>query len=264
MMAATSANPPKLDGTDVWPVAADSLLDPSDISSVVTAALTSYLVDDTWVGHVQGELRLRILVSKPLSTSGDPAMTTELVLPIMNPTLTMKLDPTHTAAAHGVIAGVIAAERMQDAVTLVLRTWEPATLCFASSLDSTRTLVAQASDILTDATQDPAKTCDAISIGIGFDAVAVHLGPVQSMEKPLPPCCTPELSCAGALDPAATTIPCYTEAWMAYGALFDCACPLACAAACADSLCAGKGPAPTCSACLSGSCGADLQACMNN
>jgi hypothetical protein len=39
-------------------------------------------------------------------------------------------------------------------------------------------------------TQDPAKTCDAISIGLGFEASAVHLGqlgqPAPAANNPCP------------------------------------------------------------------------------
>jgi hypothetical protein len=123
-------------------------------------------------------------------------------------------------------------------------------------------MVAQAPDILADATQDPTKTCDAISIGIGFEAVAVQLGPVQPMSPPLPACCDASVSCAAAVGPAVQTIPCTGPAEAAYEALFHCACDLACATACADTLCLGFAPSVGCSACLPGACGAELASCM--
>lgn len=56
------------------------------------------------------------------------------------------------------------------------------------TMASILTQVEQAADILVDGTQDPTKTCDAISIGIGFDAVAVTLGPVVAAPVPTDPC----------------------------------------------------------------------------
>jgi hypothetical protein len=47
---------------------------------------------------------------------------------------------------------------------------------------------AQASDVMTDGTNEPGQTCDGISLGLGFDAVAVHLGQVWS-EPPRPQPC---------------------------------------------------------------------------
>ena len=43
--------------------------------------------------------------------------------------------------------------------------------------------IEQASDILTDGTQDPTQTCDGISIGLGFDALPDQLG---TTAPPLP------------------------------------------------------------------------------
>ena len=49
--------------------------------------------------------------------------------------------------------------------------------------------IAQASDILTDGTQDPTKPCDGISIGLGFDGALVQLGtPVAPPPPPTNPC----------------------------------------------------------------------------
>jgi hypothetical protein len=49
--------------------------------------------------------------------------------------------------------------------------------------------VRQASDILDDATQDPAQSCSGVSVGLGFEAVPVVIGPVGASEPPPPnPC----------------------------------------------------------------------------
>jgi hypothetical protein len=50
-------------------------------------------------------------------------------------------------------------------------------------------MIGQASDILQDGTQDPTKTCDGITIGLGFEADAVLLGP--AVPPPPPPIVCP-------------------------------------------------------------------------
>jgi len=49
-------------------------------------------------------------------------------------------------------------------------------------------LLLQVSDILLDGTQDPTRDCDAISVGIGFVATEVKLGPVIAGPPPPEPC----------------------------------------------------------------------------
>jgi hypothetical protein len=53
----------------------------------------------------------------------------------------------------------------------------------------------QASDILSDGTQDPTQTGDGISIGLGFNATVVQLGPWQHLlrRRPTP---APTLVCS--------------------------------------------------------------------
>ena len=48
--------------------------------------------------------------------------------------------------------------------------------CFVGAENSIIPQIMQASDIMTDGTQDPGKTCDGILIGLGFDAEPVLLG----------------------------------------------------------------------------------------
>jgi hypothetical protein len=48
--------------------------------------------------------------------------------------------------------------------------------------------IQQASDILTDGTQDPTKTCDGISIGLGFEMVDAARGGVGPASATLMAC----------------------------------------------------------------------------
>jgi hypothetical protein len=51
--------------------------------------------------------------------------------------------------------------------------------------------IAQSSDIMHDGTQDPTQPCDAISIGLGFDATQAQLGTEVVTAVPPPPCAGP-------------------------------------------------------------------------
>jgi hypothetical protein len=51
-------------------------------------------------------------------------------------------------------------------------------LCSDSLYGDIITSVKQASDIMTNGTQDPNKTCDGISIGLGFEMKEVQIGVV--------------------------------------------------------------------------------------
>jgi hypothetical protein len=96
----------------------------------------------------------------------------------------MKLDPTHTKVTGGIIAGVLTTSDFEAQLTQVAGMFDPS-LCTGPTIDSILAQIAQASDILHDGTQDPSKTCDGISIGLGFDAAADQLGP--SVAPPPPP-----------------------------------------------------------------------------
>ena len=62
-------------------------------------------------------------------------------------------------------------------------------LCTGSTFDSIANQIRQASDILTDGTQDPNKTCNGISFGMGFKATAVNFGKVAAKQpEPEDPC----------------------------------------------------------------------------
>lgn len=57
-----------------------------------------------------------------------------------------------------------------------------------SAIENIFTQIAQTSDIMQDGTQDPTKTCDGISIGLGFEASVVQLGPMVPAVTMPDPC----------------------------------------------------------------------------
>jgi hypothetical protein len=170
--------PPAFDGSDVWPVRSDSLVDPQDLASAKTQLPASYLVGNTWVGSA-GAISLR------LGGFGGGSMR----LPIEHAVISMELDAAHETATNGTLSGVIPTDAFVEALTESARAIDPS-FCDPTNptLQSIITQLEQASDILADGTQDPTKTCDGISIGLGFDAAVVGLGSIVEVTPPPDPC----------------------------------------------------------------------------
>lgn len=96
-------------------------------------------------------------------------------------------------ATNGTIAGVIATEELVSGIEKVAGRISTQ-LCGGSTLDSIKSTIRQASDILQDGTNKAGVPCDAISIGIGF--TAKHIGnPTTEAppdKTPPDPCTAPE------------------------------------------------------------------------
>lgn len=95
--------------------------------------------------------------------------------------------PGNGSATAGVLSGILSA---RDAVAWATTAagWSGTSLCSGSALASI-TQVEQTSDIMADGSNGPGQTCDAISVGFGFDATAVQLGAVApSPTYPPTPC----------------------------------------------------------------------------
>jgi hypothetical protein len=170
---------PARDGSDVWPVRADLLTDPTNVGSSKLQTTTSYVVGNTWVARFHGDLPIKTTLS------GIP-----LTLLVNDPLIAMTLDPQHQTVTGGTIAGVIATDTLVAEARYVAALYDPTDLCSGPTLDSILKQITQASDILADGTQDPTKPCTGISIGLGFDAYRVQLGPIAPPETPPPSPCT--------------------------------------------------------------------------
>jgi len=159
-----------------WPVSPELLNDGMTIAggSKVTFPM-SYVAGNTWVSGTKGMVTLALSVSRYT-----------LDLNIADAVITMDMDPTHTTAAKGVISGVIPTAQLDSQIQMVAGSFDPS-LCTGQTIQSILQQISEASDIMADGTQDPTKTCDGISIGIGFDAAIVAnpdtVGP--------PPACAP-------------------------------------------------------------------------
>jgi hypothetical protein len=111
-----------------------------------------------------------------------------LDLPVHVARIEMTISPDGKTATNGTLSGVIGTEEMIAAMDKVAGAIST-TLCGGSTLDTIHQTIRQSSDILIDGTQDPNVQCNAISFGIGFDAVAVSVGAIAGpVTPPKDPC----------------------------------------------------------------------------
>ncbi len=175
---ANLGGPPSFDGSDVWPVRPEYLVDASDIGSAKAQFPQSYLTGDVWVS---GPPTAEVVVELPV---GGYRMKHR----IHHAIVTMQLTPDHTAATNGTIAGVFDTEELIADMADVAGAIDLG-LCSGSTFQSLANQIRQGSDIMKDGTQNPAAYCDGMSVGFGFDAEGVHLGAVGSPEPPPPDPC---------------------------------------------------------------------------
>jgi hypothetical protein len=94
------------------------------------------------------------------------------------------------SAGGGQLGGVLDTEEFAAAIRTLAGSFD-ASLCDGAALDGILNQIRQASDILTDGTQDPAVTCNGISIGLGFELSQVSLGSIAPITPPAPDPCAP-------------------------------------------------------------------------
>ncbi len=179
---------PKWDGTDKWPVYCELMaqcldtgtpqMDAGNTSKVQFAK--SYVAGGTWVSGSKGNVNLS------LSVQGY-----SLSLTIHEAQLTAQLDAGNppTSATHGIIAGILDTEELINSLQSVAGNISTSFCAGSSTFDSIAQQIRAASDIMNDGTQDSTKTCNGISIGLGFDMKAVQLGKVNDKTPPGPDPC---------------------------------------------------------------------------
>jgi hypothetical protein len=247
-------SPPLFDGTDVWPIRSDLLQDPADPSSAKVRFPDSYLVGNTWVGRAEGDITL-VLIGKDLRVD----------LPVTRAVVTMDLDGSHGSATRGTLAGLIPLGAVLAQSHRVAGLIFPGTCSDPGLLTIDRQL-AQAADILADGTQDPARECESITLGIGFEAVRVTPGaPADPLPPPDPGCaCDPAKTCSDAVASLAWGDLCADgEAYAAYLDLVTCGCGSPCSDFCGSGQDCSLA-SPECQSCLvdhDTGCGAELDAC---
>ena len=110
-----------------------------------------------------------------------------LPLEIEQPAIVLTLTGDHQRAT-GTLAGVLRTEVVVASLRQLAGSFD-ASLCGGATVESITTQITQSSDILADGTQDSARDCDGISIGLGFDASAVMLGAIGDATPVAPDPC---------------------------------------------------------------------------
>ena len=174
----TLDTPPKFDGTDKWPVAPELLSDPMDpLSSTVNFDNSSVVGAqfDTGTGGT-------FILTVPLKTQ---TASTTIKLTLYSARVTMTLSEDRKSATGGVIGGVLNTEEL---VAEIRKVGVLLDLCGTDVFENILDEVRRASDILSDGTQDTEKTCDGISIGLGFEMKPAQIGEVGP-ESPVEMAC---------------------------------------------------------------------------
>jgi len=178
-MPATQA--PKWNGTDVRNVDAVSLVG-GDISKPIALMANGYMNDRVWVGGVaSGTAYLDLQLTAGNGSGFLPPV------PIHHLQVAMQVASGNASATSGVLSGVA---RTEDVVAWVAL-WAGAistSLCTGSAFQSLATQMEQTSDIMADGSNEPGEQCDGISVGLGFDAVQVHLGKSEAAPPVVNPC----------------------------------------------------------------------------
>jgi hypothetical protein len=169
---------PAWDGTDKWPVDPDLLSDPKNPESSSIVFNQCSVTGTTFNAGKNGTYVLTI----PVMLQGK---STSLKLTLYAAQMTMTLAADRQSATSGMLGGVLNTEEL---VAEVKKVGYLLGACGTTLLDNLVTAVRQASDILTDGTQDPTKMCDGISVGIGFDMKPAQIGAVGPAGPPAMTC----------------------------------------------------------------------------
>jgi len=190
LVGADLGGPPAWDGSDLWPIACEGLETclPSGTPDILPNTSKHYLTESyvnngVYVSGMPGDIDLLTMVH----AQGQELL---LFLPskIHRTVITAELapgSPTPTEATHGILSGVVDTEEYIDEVHAMAGLISTS-LCSGPTWDSVASQMRAASDIMNDGTQDPNQICNGISIGLGFDALPVQVGPVQD-KQPVPP-----------------------------------------------------------------------------
>jgi len=172
LLTVTTSAPPTFAGTDVFDVDPASLASPTTPITPTAAFSDAYLVRNTLVARPTGAVRMVLRVG-----------TVTIPFSVEHAIVTMDVSADHSSATGGTIAGILQVDALLAALTQAFGSFDPS-LCGSTILMSILDQVEQAADIMADGTQDPTMTCDGISIGLGFDAVAAQVGAIA---PPAPP-----------------------------------------------------------------------------
>jgi hypothetical protein len=168
----------KWDGGDVRDVDTASVA-AGDVDRPLLTLSGGYMNARTWVGVPAAG---PVLLDLHIAQEGHfPAG-----IPMNHVRVLMQIDPSNASATHGVISGIVAPA---DAIAYFkkLADWGSDTFCSQSAVGDISSFVEAAADVMLDGSNAPGEQCNGISVGLGFDAVAVKLGNAVTVAPPAPP-----------------------------------------------------------------------------
>lgn len=163
---------------NTWKAVPEFLDDPTDPDTSKVKFADSYLTDNTWVSGNKGTVDLTLAIAG-----------FELSLQIRSAFITMKLDGAHGSATEGIIAGVLDTEALVGQIETLAGTLSPEFCNGGPTVESILNQIRQASDIMSDGSQQAGTPCTGISIGLGFDATEVQVDGVGAAAMPQPDPC---------------------------------------------------------------------------
>jgi hypothetical protein len=111
-----------------------------------------------------------------------------LDITIEKPILAVDYSADGAQGSLGNIGGIVDTEKLIAGMKAVAGSFS-SSLCSGATFDSIAAQIRQGSDIMLDGTQDPTRTCNGTSIGLGFSTRAAKRGaPAPSSPPPIDPC----------------------------------------------------------------------------
>jgi hypothetical protein len=169
---------PSFDGAFCWPIDGATVTDPNDPTSATVVFDSSVLLDHELFSGAPQKLELM------LEYQG-----IEVPLTLHHARVWVPLTTDHQATAPGAVGRISGVLDAEEFVAVASRYVHAAMPQSCDDFETMATVIRQASDILVDGTQDPNTVCNGISVGLGFTAKSVKLGPVgEASTPPTTPC----------------------------------------------------------------------------
>jgi hypothetical protein len=164
---ANKGKKPTFTSSDNWPVIKDSTASGTVESGGLVKLNDAYVVDGLFVARADN-IKINVVVA------GQP-----ISLNIRKAIVSFQVDGTN--AKNGTIAGIITNEELVTELKKVINNFT-SNFCDPKALEDVLNLIRQAADITSDGTNAAGTTCDAISVGIGFNGA--EIGPVKDIAVP--------------------------------------------------------------------------------
>jgi hypothetical protein len=168
---------PLWNGKDCWPVVSESLIDQNDVLTAKVIFPNAKLTNDVFDSNGVTNIVL------PINILGQTVS-----LRVYHVRISAQFSKLHDGIALGQLGGFVKTEEFvqtlkQAAGAVNMSNCGLFDLAIANQ-------IRQASDMIDDGKQDPNKTCNAISVGIGFTMLPISFGkispPAQPVQNPCP------------------------------------------------------------------------------